>query len=322
MAGSSTIATSFLVLSDTHDFQFLNPAGSSRPLQLPTPPADVLLHCGDLTQIGGVSSFKKALEMLRSIDADLKLVIAGNHDLELDQQYWEVQCDEDGAPEDPEDHNLAMKTMRGPLADEAGVLFLNEGTHSFTLKSGATFTIYVSPYTPAFGDWAFAYKHHEDRFNKPNHVANGATSIATNPIPDAVDIVMTHGPPKGILDWCPEGNVGCNNLLQAIRRVKPRMHCFGHIHESNGVEIIDWSGPALERPIRKDEAEHRHFEEDLIGNPYPRQLLWENKNKNRTLAINAAIMNGNNRPENAPLLVSIDLPPTARTWYTTSPVTQ
>ena len=283
MAGQSTIATNFLVLSDTHDFEFRATAESSRPLQLPTPPVDVLLHCGDLTQIGGVSSFKKALKMLRSIDAELKLVIAGNHDLELDQKHWEVQCDEDGVPEDPEDHNLAMKTMSGPLADEAGVLFLNEGAHSFTLKSGARFTIYVSPYTPAYGDWAFAYKHHEDRFNKPDHVTNGATSIATHPIPDAVDIVMTHGPPKGILDWCPEGNVGCNNLLQAIRRVKPRMHCFGHIHESNGVEIIDWRGPAFGRPIRKTEAEHRHCEEDLVVNPYPCQFLCKNDNKIRRL---------------------------------------
>ena len=298
MAGRSIRATNFLILSDTHDFNFTDTAGSSRPLQLPTPPVDVLLHCGDLTQIGGVSSFKKALKMLGSIDAELKLVIAGNHDLELDRQYWEAQRDENDAPEDPEDHNLAVKTMTGPLADEAGILFLNEGTHLFTLKSGVRFTIYVSPYTPAFGDWAFAYKHHEDRFNNPCHVASEATSIATHPIPDAVDIVMTHGPPKGILDWCPEGNVGCNNLLQAIRRVKPRMHCFGHIHESNGVEIIDWRTQALGGSLGlKNKA-----------NPYPRQFLWEDESRSRTLAVNAAIMDGNNRPENAPWLISLDLP--------------
>ena len=247
--------------------------------------------------------------MLGRMNAELKLVIAGNHDLELDQQYWEAQSDEDGAPEDREDHEIATRTMTGLLADEAGVRFLSEGTHFFTLKSGASFTIYVSPYTPAFGNWAFAYNHHEDRFNKPFHVADGATSIATHPIPDAIDIVMTHGPPKGILDWCAEGHVGCNNLLQAIRRAKPRMHCFGHIHDSNGVEIIDWRDHAWERPmVRKNEAVHRYFEEDPITNPYPRHFRWENDNRNRTLAVNAAIMNGNNRPENAPWLVCLDLP--------------
>ena len=297
MAAQSTTATNFLVLSDTHDFHFSGSSGS-------IPTVDVLLHCGDLTQIGGVSSFKKALKMLENIDADLKLVIAGNHDLELDQQYWEAQRDEDGALEDPEDHQSAMKTMTGPLAEKAGVSFLHEGTHQFTLKNGTEFTIYVSPYTPAFGDWAFAYKHHEDRFNEPCHVANGATSIATHPIPETVDIIMTHGPAKGILDWCPEGNVGCKNLLQAVCRVKPKMHCFGHIHESNGAEIVDWGGNhALGR---KEEAEQRQFE-DTIENPYPQPYLWGGR-QGRTLAVNAAIMNGNNKPENAPWFISLDLP--------------
>ena len=295
MAGQSSTVANFLVLSDTHDFDF---SGTSGPI----PSVDVLLHCGDLTNVGGVSSFQKALKMLENIDAELKLVIAGNHDLELDQQYWEAQRDEDGNLEDPEDHQSAITTMTGPLAEKAGVSFLNEGTHEFTLKNGTRFTIYVSPYTPAIGDWAFAYKHHEDRFNKPRQVANGATSIATHPIPDTVDIIMTHGPPRGILDWCLQGHVGCNNLLQAVRRVQPKMHCFGHIHESNGAEIIDWGNHAMGP---KNETVHRYIE-DVIENPYPRPYIWDDS-MGRTLAVNAAIMNGINRPENAPWLISLDL---------------
>ena len=200
--------------------------------------------------------------------------------------------------------------MAGPLAREAGVVFLNEGTHSFTLESRATFTIHVSPYTPAFGDWAFAYKHNEDRFNEPHQVAAGVTPIATKPIPYNVDIVMTHGPPKGILDWCPQGSVGCENLLQAIRRVKPILHCFGHIHDGNGVEVIDWrKKPATDKaPPRKNEAVHRYFEEDPIENPYPEPFIWKGRRGDRTLAVNAAIMTGNNKPEHAPWLISLDLP--------------
>lgn len=162
MALQSTITMKFLVISGTHNFEFDSSTATSHPLQLPTPKADVLLHCGDLTHCGGVSSFKKALKMLGSIDAELKLIIPGNHDLELDKQYWEAQIDSDGNPEDPEDHLLAIRVMTGPLATEAGVIYLNEGTHSFTLRSGATFSIYVSPYTPAFCDWAFSYAHNED----------------------------------------------------------------------------------------------------------------------------------------------------------------
>ena len=312
MAGNSTIATRFLVLSDTHDFEFT--ADISQPLQLPTPKADVLLHCGDLTQVGGISSFKRALKMLGSIDAELKLVIAGNHDLELDKAFWAAQRDEEGKPEDPEDHDLAVKAMTGPLAADAGVTFLTEGTHSFTLKTGAKFSIYVSPYTPAYCDWAFAYKHNEDRFNSPQQTANGVTSIAINPIPNDIDIVMTHGPPKGILDWCQQGNVGCPNLLQAVRRVKPLMHCFGHIHEGHGVEAIDWKekqqliAESAQPAPRKNEAVHRYFEDDSTGNPYPEPFVWEEARGDRTLAVNASIMTEDYKPENAPWLISLNLP--------------
>lgn len=75
----------FLVISDTHDFEF---GTDSRAFALPVPKADVVLHCGDLTNVGGSSSFKIALKMLGAIDAVKKLVIAGNHDLDLDKEYW------------------------------------------------------------------------------------------------------------------------------------------------------------------------------------------------------------------------------------------
>ena len=308
-ARKSPIATRFLILSDTHNFEFA--AETSHPLQLPTPKTDVLLHFGDLTQVGGISSFKLALKMLSSIPAELKLVISGNHDLELDKTFWAAQRDEEGNPQDPEDHDLAIKSMTGPLAAEAGVTFLTEGTHIFTLKTGAKFSIYLSPYTPAFGDWAFAYKPHQDRFNSPQQTANDVTSNATNPISNDIDIVMTHGPPRAILDWCPQGNVGCPNLLRAVRRVKPLMHCFGHIHEGNGIEVVDWKKKAAagEQPeLRKNEAIHRYFEDEGSRNPYPEPFVWEEGRGERTLAINASIVTGDCRPENKPWLVSLNLP--------------
>ena len=301
MTGQSTITTNFLILSDTHDFQFDDTsAGESIHFQLPTPKIDVVLHCGDLTQVGGVTSFKKALKMLGHIEAELKLVVAGNHDLELDREFWEAQRDDDGIPEDPKDHVLAVQAMTGPLAREAGVTFLHEGTYSFSLKNGAEFTIYVSPYTPAFCDWAFAYKHNEDRFNESDQVMDGSTSISRNPMRNGVDIVMTHGPPKGILDRCSQGNVGCENLRRAIGRVKPMMHCFGHIHEGYGIEPINWrESPADESELLKG---------NTIENPYPQPLEWKDPSKDHTLAVNAAIMTGDYKPENAPWLISLDLP--------------
>ena len=307
------MATKLLVISDTHNLRLDEITDeASRLLQLPTPKADVLLHCGDLTQVGGVSSFKKALKMLGSIEAELKLVIAGNHDLELDRKYWELQCSDEENPEDPEDHDLAIEAMTGSDAREAGVLFLNEGTHAFTLKNGARFKIYVSPYTPAFGDWAFAYRSDEDRFNEHSRAAKGVTSIATDPIPEGVDIVMTHGPPKGILDLCPQGSVGCENLRRALHRVRPKMHCFGHIHEGYGIEVVDWNETSVNAPHpREDEVIHQSFERETITNPYPEPFSWRQDSKDHTLAVNASIMTGDCKPANAPWLISLDLPRTS-----------
>jgi Icc-related predicted phosphoesterase len=54
-------------------------------------------------------------------------------------------------------------------------------------------------------------------------------------IPEGTDVLITHGPPFGILDWTARGErVGCEDLLEAVRRVKPRLHVFGHIHEGYG----------------------------------------------------------------------------------------
>ena len=63
------MATTFLILSDTHDDALPDPSS--------LPKADVVLHCGDLTMIGGLSNYKKAIANINALDAELKLVIAG-----------------------------------------------------------------------------------------------------------------------------------------------------------------------------------------------------------------------------------------------------
>ncbi|KKM07384.1 hypothetical protein LCGC14_1734470 [marine sediment metagenome] len=70
-------------------------------------------------------------------------------------------------------------------------------------------------------------------------------------IPDDTDILVTHGPPHGILDIPkPPAEVrkcGCKKLLSAVLRVKPKVHIFGHIHggygrvEQDGIQFINAS---------------------------------------------------------------------------------
>jgi Icc-related predicted phosphoesterase len=49
-------------------------------------------------------------------------------------------------------------------------------------------------------------------------------------VPQGTDILITHGPPLGILD---DGQ-GCSALRRAVIRVKPRLHRFGHVHSGYG----------------------------------------------------------------------------------------
>jgi Icc-related predicted phosphoesterase len=83
--------------------------------------------------------------------------------------------------------------------------------------------IWGSPWQPRFFDWAFNL----DRGEPLRRV--------WQKIPDGIDILVTHGPPKGILDRVHRGGeVGCEELREALRRIRPRLHVFGHIHEAYG----------------------------------------------------------------------------------------
>lgn len=55
-------------------------------------------------------------------------------------------------------------------------------------------------------------------------------------IPDDIDVLVTHGPPLGILDASDGSQHGGHpDLLKAVRRITPRIHAFGHIHPAYGI---------------------------------------------------------------------------------------
>jgi Icc-related predicted phosphoesterase len=55
-------------------------------------------------------------------------------------------------------------------------------------------------------------------------------------IPPDVDVLVVHGPCKGLVD----GNAGCPLLLRhVLERVRPRLVVCGHIHEARGVAERD-----------------------------------------------------------------------------------
>ncbi len=312
-SGPRTILTSFMILSDTHGANFLSDQ-AVRSLQIPK--VDVLLHCGDLTVTGQSVEFVNAIDMLSKFNAELKLVIAGNHDLSLDSEYEKHRGPGQYhfPPVGPNSNYQASEYMRCKMATKAGITYLEEGLHSFVLDSGAQFSIYASPHQPHYNgsSWGFSYPRDEDRFNPLHLVAPHMKPTAINPIPDypRVDIIMTHGPPYGILDRTKEWqNVGCEALLGALIRAKPKLHCFGHIHEAMGAGIVMWKDQ--EEGLGKQLAGHYASAEDYIpcSNTYPQPLYKRIPVGKGTLMINASVQDGDAKYSwnNDPWIVQLQL---------------
>ena len=118
--------------------------------------------------------------------------------------------------------------------------------------------------------------------------------------------MMTHGPPLGILDKTSHGEeVGCAHLARAVERCKPRLHCFGHIHESWGAQLRSWTtkeAKSIERS-NQEMLDERAARVD-VSKDGEQALQWGEE----TLFVNASIMNVNYRPVNAPWIVDLDLP--------------
>ena len=262
---------------------------------------------------GGLDQYHETLHMLSQIDAELKLVIAGNHELSLDLDYH------DPYREPANDDYLKQQALvmwKGNDAKAAGVAYLDEDFYEFTLRSGARFSIYASPYTPEFCGWAFSYKRNEDRFNPPLDQANhDIKSIAKMAIPNfpEVDILMTHGPPENHLGMTSRGvDAGCRSLLHALRRSKPLLHCFGHIHEAWGAELLEWNEDPQKREsvlfsrtrVTRDGADQ--FDCEYL-NVRQDSDMHVQRGKH-TLLVNAAILDLDYKPTNSPWVIDLDLP--------------
>lgn len=97
--------------------------------------------------------------------------------------------------------------------------------HEYLELDGIKF--FGSPYTPTFGQWNFM----KDR---------SKISKYWGMVTESIDILITHGPPKGVLDLSYDRNhdldvCGDLALLKMINRIKPKYHLFGHIHDNEDI---------------------------------------------------------------------------------------
>jgi len=183
-------------ISDTH--WLVSDASDRAELTELLPGGPILVHAGDVSGRGTEREIRIFLDWFHKLPYMHKILISGNHDF-----FFEV-----AKPEE----------VQALFAEYPGITYLND---SGVTIEGIKF--WGSPITPEFHNWAF------NRFE--NEIG-----AHWDLIPDEVDVLITHGPPHGILDkTIREGwSVGCKHLLKKVDQIKPQVHVFGHIHEAMG----------------------------------------------------------------------------------------
>ena len=237
MSSTSLDRIRFVCISDTHNLTPNLPSG------------DVLIHAGDLTNQGGLSELRKALEWIEGLDFQAKIVVAGNHDITLDKPFYTQYGSyfHNQAPQDPDQCRRLFK--------KSSILYLDHEAATVILEvpdgNEVSFRVFGSPYSPSRGLWAFGYSPEE---------AEGLWSQ----IPLNSDIVVTHTPPKYHCDeHSQRGSAGCEDLRRALWRVRPCLQVCGHVHEGRGAETVKWD---LTTPNTKyKEKATIHWEDSTQG---------------------------------------------------------
>ena len=165
------------------------------------PEADVIIHAGDFTSMGHSHEIVNFMQWYSNLPFKHKIIIAGNHD-------WLFET-----------HRLlALEKI------PKGVTYLEDsGVEIDGIKFWGT------PVQLPFNNWAF---------NKPEYKLIPHWQA----IPDDTDVLITHCPPHTIFDWSIYDNIhtGSPSLyFEVVERIKPKVHCFGHIHGGYGIKVIE-----------------------------------------------------------------------------------
>ena len=170
--------------------------------EIVVPDGDLLIHSGDATIQGTKYELEQFFAWFSSLPHKYKIFVAGNHD-------WLFE----------RDNRFARL-----LAANFEIKYLQDS--SVEIEG---FKIYGSPWQPRYFDWAFNLMRGEEIAEK------------WKLIPEDTDILITHGPPNGILDevqrklWVEK--TGCEELRKKVEELAEnslKLHIFGHIHSGYG----------------------------------------------------------------------------------------
>jgi predicted phosphodiesterase len=229
-----------VIVSDTHN------------VDIPVsrfPPGDLLIHAGDHTTTGLASELASAAAWLRSVAARFThgaVAIAGNHDRPLDAETW-LQAAPHSQPAEPWTAE-SMASARSLFDD--GTPRTGQGPtrllqHCATELAGLR--LFGSPYvglTPRRQAMAQDNPLRNEGFLRDQE----RLAELYAEIPPGLDVLITHGPPLGILDSSVQyggvprekpiaiGSAALRDRLRAMQpRERPRLHIFGHEHDARGV---------------------------------------------------------------------------------------
>lgn len=175
--------------------------------KLQIPDGDILIHAGDFSNHGKPKEVASFCNWFAQQPHKYKIAVTGNHDLSLDCSHINA--------------NLACQSIvRDYMMEDKFAFF----THNALAIEGVQF--FFSSFTPTYGNWAFM-------------LTDDALALKWAQIPAETQVLVTHGPPKGILDSYEMDGVtvqcGSASLLQRVQLLNNlKLHVFGHIHESHG----------------------------------------------------------------------------------------
>ena len=158
------------------------------------PDGDVLIHCGDSTKYGSRVGLFAFCKAFGVLPHKDKILIAGNHDGCFIKHPEEAPA----------------------IVRDAGIHYLQD--EGITLNG---LNYWGIPWVPQFGEWAFM----GDEVFLRNKWAS---------IPLGVNVLISHGPPKWILD----DGVGSISQYTFVNSLAPELNVFGHIHEGYGLKHI------------------------------------------------------------------------------------
>lgn len=166
------------------------------------PEADLFIHCGDMTNGGSIKETATFAQRLNASDYEAGIIVPGNHD----RLFQTMEG-----------------TARGLFHPRFHVLI--DETISW---QGMAF--HGSPWTLPCGEYAFMKNERE------------LARLYSQSMPPRLDFLITHGPPKGLLDrgGAKGGNdhLGSKSLRDAVMgREILKYHVFGHIHNQGGQEV-------------------------------------------------------------------------------------